>query len=124
MLISSRRRLELKTILYELHTTGRNSKHNAVSLSYIWVEQVASSVLEQDPGAQLAKIDIKSTYRKVLIHSDDCPSPGTCICTLYAVEQPPNVDAASPFGLCSASIVYTSSMQSQMSSSGLLSTWA
>ena len=94
------------------------------SLSYIWVEQVAPSVLEQGPGAQLAKIDIKSTYRKVLIHPDDRPSPGTYICTLYAVEQPPNVHAASPFGLCSASIVYTSSMQSQMSSSGLLSTWA
>ena len=46
------------------------------SLSYIRVEQVARSVLELGPGAQLAKIDIKSTYRIIPVHPDDRPLLG------------------------------------------------
>ena len=66
------------------------------SLSYTRVEQVAQAVLELGPGTQLAKIDIKSTYRIIPVHPDDRPLLG------MLWEDQLYVDAALPFGLRSA----------------------
>ena len=66
------------------------------SLSYIRVEQVAQAVLELGPGAQLAKIDVKSAYRVIPVHPDDQPLLG------MIWEDHVYVDAALPFRLRSA----------------------
>ena len=43
------------------------------SLKYARFEQVTETVFELGAGAQLAKIDVKSTYRIVPVHPDDRP---------------------------------------------------
>ena len=61
---------------------------------------MARSVLELGPGAQLAKIDIKSTYRIIPVHPDDRPLLGMHWGDhLY-------VDTALPFGLRSAAKLF------------------
>ena len=85
-----------------------------VSLSYIQVEQVGRSVLELGPGTQLAKIDIKSAYRVVPVHPDDCPLLGMLWNNnLY-------VDAALSFGLWSAAKLFNGISDAR---SGSLCTW-
>ena len=66
------------------------------SLKYTRVEQVAEKVFELGPGAQLAKIDVKSAYRIVPVHPDDRPLLG--MLWQYRLY----IDASLPFGLRSA----------------------
>ena len=66
------------------------------SLSYTRIEQVVQTVLDLGPGAQLAKIDVKSAFRVMPIHPDDRPLLG------MLWEDQLYVDAALPFGLRSA----------------------
>ena len=60
------------------------------------IYQVAQAVLELGPGAQLAKIDIKSAYRVIPVHPDDWPLLG------MVWEYHVYIDVALPFGLRSA----------------------
>ena len=66
------------------------------SLSYISVDQVAEVAAQLGRGALMAKIDIESAYRLILVHPHDCP--------LQAVQWKGKVyiDAMLPFGLRSA----------------------
>ena len=63
------------------------------SLKYTRVEQVAEKVFELGPGAQLAKIDVKSAYRIVPVHPDDRPLLG------MLWQDRLYIDASLPFGL-------------------------
>ena len=63
------------------------------SLQYVRVEDVAKRLLEHSPGARMAKIDIRSTYRIVPVHPCDRPLLGT------QWEDKIYIDAALPFGL-------------------------
>ena len=71
------------------------------SLQYTSVEKVAAAVRRLGPGALLAKVDIKSAYRLILVHPDDRPLLGiNWNGELY-------VDAMLPFGLRSAPKIFT-----------------
>ena len=57
------------------HPEGR-SVNNGISselcsLQYMHMEEVLKSLLELGPGAQMAKMDIKSAYRMVPVHPQD-----------------------------------------------------
>ena len=80
----------------EKHSVNDGIDPALCSLSYTRVEQVAQAVLELGPGAQLAKIDVKSAYRVIPVHPDDRPLLG------MSWENHVYVDAALPFGLRSA----------------------
>ena len=70
------------------------------SLSYISVDDVAARVMRQGRGALMAKFDLKSAYRQVLIHPDDRWMLGVdWKGRLY-------VDKALPFGLRSAPMIF------------------
>lgn len=46
------------------------------SLTYTSVDRVAREAEQLGPGALLAKVDIKSAYRLVPVHPDECPLLG------------------------------------------------
>ena len=71
------------------------------SLHYTSVDKVAGVARRLGPGAQLAKVDIKSAYRLVPVHPDDRPLLGVC----WHDEH--YVDAMLPFGLRSAPKIFT-----------------
>ena len=71
------------------------------SLSYASIDVAAAMVLSKGKGAELAKLDIVSTYRIVPVHPDDCPQLGMkWKGSLY-------IDTVLPFGLRSAPKVFT-----------------
>ena len=65
-------------------------------LSYIHIQDVIEEILALDPGTLLAKIDIKSAYYIVPVHTDDRHLLGMCF------HDQVYIDAALPFGLQSA----------------------
>ena len=71
------------------------------SLSYVSVDDVASSTAGLRRGALLAKIDIESAYRLVPVHPDNR--------YLLGIQWKGKivVDGMLPFGLCSASKIFT-----------------
>ena len=70
------------------------------SLQYMHMEEVLKSLLELGPGAQMAKMDIKSAYRMVPVHPQDRFLLGVQWQGLVYV------DAALPFGLRSAPKIF------------------
>ena len=71
------------------------------SLSYVTIDDAARAIVESSPGSKLAKIDIKSAYRIVPVHLEDCPLLGMIWGEgLY-------VDAVLPLGLHSALKIFT-----------------
>jgi len=66
------------------------------SLSYVSVEDVAKHVLDLGPGTRMVKVDIRSAYRHVPVHTDDHPLLG------MQWRGHIYVDKALPFGLRSA----------------------
>ena len=71
------------------------------SLSYIRIEQVIQRLLDLGPGAQMAKFNVKSAYRLIPVHPEDCYLLG------IVWEDKLYVDASLPFGLWSAPIIFT-----------------
>ena len=71
------------------------------SLQYVRMEEVVRVLLELGPGLQMAKMDIRSAYRAVPVHPQDC-----CLLGMQWEGQV-NVDAALPFGLRSAPKIFT-----------------
>ena len=60
------------------------------------VDDIAQSVIHFGPGALLAKYDVKSAYRQVLVHPEDRPLLSMCWQGSYYVNT------TLPFGLRSA----------------------
>ena len=88
-------------LIVDLSSPDRRSVNDGIdpalcSLKYTRVEQVAEKVFELGPGAQLAKIDVKSAYRIVPVHPDDRPLLG------MLWQDRLYIDASLPFGLRSA----------------------
>ncbi len=71
------------------------------SMQYVSVENAIQLVVKQGPGALMAKIDIKSAYRNVPIHSDDRWLLG------MMWKGSVFVDAMLTFGLQSAPKIFT-----------------
>ena len=71
------------------------------SLQYTSVEKVAAAARRLGPGALLAKVDIKSAYRLILVHPDDRPLMG------INRNRELYVDAMLPFGLRSTTKIFT-----------------
>lgn len=71
------------------------------SLSYIKVDDIVTRILQLGRGTLLAKMDIKQAYRNVPIHPLDRPLLGMCW------DGRVYVDAALPFGLRSAPLIFT-----------------
>ena len=70
------------------------------SLSYVSVDQVIQEIVALGPGTLLAKLDIRSAYRIVLVHNDDRRLLGlTWNGGVY-------VDSTLPFGLRSAPKIF------------------
>jgi len=86
---------------------GRASVNDGIdssvcSLSYITVDGAARAIERAGMGARLAKVDIKSAYRMIMVHPEDRPLLGvTWEGALY-------VDSALPFRLYSAPKIFTS----------------
>lgn len=79
---------------------GINSE--SCSLSYVTVDDAAKAIMAMGEGAMLAKVDIKSAYRIIPVHSEDRPLLGMMWRgALY-------VDSALPFGLRSAPKIFNS----------------
>ena len=75
-------------------------KQERCSLSYTRVENVVVRLLELGPGALMAKLDVKSAYRIVPVHPDDCHLLG------MKWNDQVFVEAALPFGLHSAPKIF------------------
>ena len=71
------------------------------SLSYVSVDQIASSVLALGRGSLMAKCDVKHAYRQVPVHLQDRPLLG-----MYWQGQY-YVDTSLPFGLRSAPLIFS-----------------
>uniref|UniRef100_A0A1X7U2N6 Reverse transcriptase domain-containing protein n=1 Tax=Amphimedon queenslandica TaxID=400682 RepID=A0A1X7U2N6_AMPQE len=71
------------------------------SLSYASVDQAVASVCLAGRGAWMAKLDLRSAYRRVPVHPDDQPLLG------MAWDDRIFCDRALPFGLRSAPKVFT-----------------
>ena len=65
------------------------------------IKDAVRGILERGRGTQLAKVDIRSAYRNVLVHPDDRWLSG------MIWREPLFVDAALPFGLRSAPKIFT-----------------
>ena len=85
----------------EGHSVNDGVAKDWCSLSYISVDTAARAVAQKGQRAQLAKIDIKSAYRMLPVHPDDCGLLG------MRWEGMLFVDAALPFGLRSAPKIFT-----------------
>ena len=70
------------------------------SLQYMRMEEVVRRLLKLGPGAQMAKMDIKSAYRMVPVHPQDRVLLGV------QWEGQVYVDALLPFGLRSAPKIF------------------
>ena len=70
------------------------------SLQYVKIDEVVEAILELGCGTELAKIDIKSTYRIVPVHPEDRPLLG------MKWQDRIYVDATLPFGLRSAPKIF------------------
>lgn len=70
------------------------------SLCYVSVDDVIGSVRQLGKGALLAKMDIKQAYRNVPVHLQDRILLG------MRWQEQVYVDAALPFGLCSAPLIF------------------
>uniref|UniRef100_A0A1X7UWK3 Reverse transcriptase domain-containing protein n=1 Tax=Amphimedon queenslandica TaxID=400682 RepID=A0A1X7UWK3_AMPQE len=70
------------------------------SLEYTSVNRVAEVIADLGVDTLLAKIDIKSVYRMIPVHSADRPLVG------WKWEGQVFVDSALPFGLCSAPKIF------------------
>ena len=83
------------------HSVNDGIAKELASLSYITVEEVAAQVLKLGRGTLLAKMDIKQAYRNIPVHPLDRPLLGMLWEGMFYV------DAALPFGLRSAPLIFT-----------------
>jgi len=83
------------------HSVNDGIDRELCSLSYVSVEDVASSILLLGRGALMAKIDIKNAYRLIPVHPDDR--------LLLGMEWQGRayIDTTLPFGLRSAPKIFT-----------------
>ena len=82
------------------HSVNDGIDPDLCSLSYVSVDDAARAATRLGQGALLAKVDIKSAYRMVPVHPEDRLLLGmSWNGALY-------VDAALPFGLCSAPKIF------------------
>lgn len=71
------------------------------TLSYIRIDEIAKRIAQCGKNAMLAKVDIEEAYRLIPIHSDDKHLLGV------QWEGKIYIDAALPFGLRSAPLIFT-----------------
>ena len=83
------------------HSVNDGIEKELCSLSYVSTDAVVECILRFQPGALLAKIDIKQAYRNIPVHPDDRPLLGM----LWKDEL--LVDKVLPFGLRSAPIIFS-----------------
>ena len=83
------------------HSTNDGIEKDMCSLSYLSVDQVGDCILRFEPGALLAKVDIKQAYRNVPVHPDDRHLLG------MRWKQDLLIDKVLLFGLCSAPIIFS-----------------
>ena len=58
------------------HSVNDGIEKELCSLSYVSTDAVVDCILRFEPGALLAKIDIKQAYRNIPVHPDDRPLLG------------------------------------------------
>ena len=92
-------------LIIDLSTPGGRIVNDGIekelcSLSYVSVDHV-DCVLRFEPGALLAKVDIKQAYRNVSVHPDD----RHLLCMRWKQEL--LIDKVLPFGLRSAPIIFS-----------------
>ena len=80
----------------EGHSVNDGVREDLCSLKYVTVDDAAQAVLELGPGAQLAKVDVRSAYRIIPVHAKDRWLLG------MAWDGALYVDTTLPFGLSSA----------------------
>ena len=85
----------------EGHSVNDGIEKALCSLSYISVDNVAKTILQLGPGTLLGKMDVKEAFRIVPIHPSDR--------LLLAIQWKGNlyIDKVLPFGLRSASLLFT-----------------
>ena len=66
-------RLILNLFSTQVHSINDNIDSDLCSVLYAGIDQAIALVLQLELGCQLAKLDLQSMYRKVLVHPDDCP---------------------------------------------------
>ena len=94
-------------VIVDMSSPNRASINDGItpsltSLSYIYIQDVIKQIMDLDPRALLSKIDIKSTYRIVPVHSSDRPLLG------MSFQQHIYINATLPFGLRSTPKVFNS----------------
>ena len=72
------------------------------SMHYIKLDQIISMVLKHEPGALMARFDVKAAYRNIAVYPDDQYLLGMKWRGQFFV------DLALPFGLCSAPYIFNS----------------
>lgn len=90
------------------------------SLSYVSIDDVVDRIIQMGRGALMAKMDIRQAYRNVPVHPKDRPLLG-----MYWEGQV-CVDAALPFGLRSAPLIFTAladALQWIMQQRGVTNVW-
>ena len=85
----------------EGHSVNDGISKELASLSYVSVDKVVSGILQQGRGALMAKMDIKHAYRNIPVHPRDRLILG------MQWKGSSFVDAALPFGLRSAPLLFT-----------------
>ena len=93
-------------LILDLSSPDRGNVNDGIdpelcSLSYITVDDAVAEIARLGRGAELAKIDIKSTYGIVSVHLEDRILMG------MLWEGGLYVDSVLPFGLRSAPIIFT-----------------
>ena len=78
-----------------------NIDETLCSLSYISVEDTVQEIMAKGQGSQLAKADIQSAYKTILVHPEDWNLLG------MAWDKSLFIDTTLPFGLRSAPKIFT-----------------
>ena len=94
-------RLILDLSAPEGHSVNDGISKELASLSYVSVDQVVSAIRQRGRGSLMAKMDIKHAYRNVPVHPKDRLILG------MQWKGSSFVDAALPFGLRSAPLLFT-----------------
>ena len=87
----------------EGHSVNDGISRDLSSLSYMSVDDVVAGIIQRGRGTLLVKMDIRQAYRKVPIHPSDRPFLG------MQWQGATFVDAALPFGLRSAPLIFSAS---------------
>ena len=83
------------------HSVNDGIEKEICSLSYVSIDEVVECILHFEPGALLAKVDVKQAYRNIPVHPDD-----RLLLGMLWKEQL-LIDKVLPFGLRSAPIIFS-----------------